>query len=93
MSYVPTNELLEKYAHVLINFALNSGAGVKPGEVVQVQIPECAKPLYVPLRNTIMKAGAIPLMQYIPDDVQVADVYTLANDQQLDFFMHDYSKG
>jgi len=93
MSYTPSQELLEKYAHVLINFALNSGEGVKPGEVVQVQVPEVAKPMYVPLRNTILKAGAIPLMQFLPDDVQAADFYEIASDQQLDFFLHDYSKG
>jgi len=31
MDYSPPQEILEKYARVLVNFALNSGKGVKKG--------------------------------------------------------------
>jgi len=61
MSYQPSPQILEKYARVLVNFALNSGAGVKRGEVVRLIVSEVAKPLYVALRNEILKAGAQPL--------------------------------
>jgi hypothetical protein len=36
MSYQPPNEILEKYAKVLVNFALNGGEGIKPGDVVRL---------------------------------------------------------
>jgi len=91
--YTPSAEILEKYAQVLINFALNSGAGVKKGEVVRVIVPESAKPMYVPLRNTILKAGAIPMMDYLPDDVQIADYFKLASEEQLDFFADKFWRG
>ena len=39
MTYQPSAQLLDGYANVLINFALNSCEGVKPGEVVQLRVP------------------------------------------------------
>ena len=36
--YKPSQKILDKYADVLVNFALNSGAGVKKGEVVRAVI-------------------------------------------------------
>ena len=91
--YTPSPEILDKYAQVLVNFALNSGEGVKPGDVVLVQIPEAAKPFYVPLRNTILKAGANPIMQYLADGVSPEQVYELASDEQLTFFPDKYLRG
>lgn len=53
--YTPSPEILKNYADVLVKFALRSGEGVKPGDVVFVQIPECAKPLYLPLQKAILE--------------------------------------
>ncbi|MBU6388907.1 aminopeptidase [Patescibacteria group bacterium] len=91
--YTPSEQILERYAQVLINFALNSGKGVKRGEVVLVQVPECAKPMYVPLRDTVLKAGAYPIMQYLPDGVQADRYYSLASHDQLIFFPEQYFRG
>lgn len=93
MSYTPSSEILTKYASVLIDFALNSGEGVKPEEVVWIRLDEPAKPLYVPLRNAVLRAGGIPLMEFIASDVCIADEYNLANEQQLSYFMDSYYKG
>src|SRR3989344_2911097 len=90
--YQPSKETLNKYANVLINFALNDGKGVKKGDVVLLQVPECAKPLLVSLRNTVLKAGAHPIVQYLPDDMQ-REFYSLANENQLSFFPEKYLKG
>ena len=49
--YTPEPEILERYASVLVDFALGGGSGVKPGEVVRVASPESAKPLYVELQR------------------------------------------
>ncbi len=91
--YIPSNEILNKYADLLVNYALGGGQGVKAGEVVWVRLPETAKPLYVPLRNTILKAEAHPIMSYGAQNIDDADFYDLANDEQLSFFADIYMKG
>jgi len=90
--YQPSKEILDKYAEVLVNFALNSGKGVKRGEVVLVQVPECAKPLLVSLRRAVLKAGAHPIIEYLPDDIS-REYYELAEEHHLDFFPSKYLKG
>jgi aminopeptidase len=93
MTYTPSRELLEKYANVLVNYALGGGKGLQKGEVVQVTVPECAKPFYVPLRNAILSAGGHPIMQYIPMQVENAAYFKMASNDQLDFFATQYYKG
>ncbi|HTZ41652.1 MAG TPA: aminopeptidase [Candidatus Omnitrophota bacterium] len=90
--YQPSEEILEKYADVLVNFALNSGNGIKRGEVVILQVPECAKPLLIHLRRAVLKAGANPLVHYLPDGMQ-REFFELANEEQLRFFPDKYLKG
>ena len=92
MTYQPPVALLDKYADVLINFALNGGEGVKPGEVVQLRVPEVAKPLLVALRRAVLKAGAHPLVNFVPDNM-AREFYELANDEQLAFFAESYARG
>lgn len=92
MSYQPSDTILEKYAQVLINFALGSGKGIKPKEVVFLQVPECAKPLLVHLRKTVLLSGGYPIIQYIPDDM-AKEYFELATEDQLSFFPKNYLKG
>ena len=92
MSYQPSEELLEKYADVMINFALNGGEGVKNGEVVQLRVSEVAKPLLVTLRRAVLKAGAHPIIFYTPDEF-AREHYELASDEQLSFFPKKFLKG
>ena len=92
MSYQPSEELLEKYADVMINFALNGGEGVKNGEVVQLRVSEVAKPLLVALRLAVLKAGAHPIIFYTPDEF-AREHYELASDEQLSFFPKKFLKG
>ena len=92
MSYQPSEELLKKYADVMINFALNGGEGVKMGEVVQLRVSEVAKPLLVALRRAVLKAGAHPIIFYTPDDF-AREHYELASDEQLSFFPKKFLKG
>ena len=68
MSYTPSQQVLERYANVLVNFALGGGAGVKPGDVVRIAAHEAAKPLYVELHRAVWRAGAHAIGQYAPDD-------------------------
>ncbi|MBU0579129.1 aminopeptidase [Patescibacteria group bacterium] len=89
--YQPSQKILQKYAEVLINCALNSGKGIKPKEVVQLIVPDIAKPLARELQNTVLKAGGHPMLQIIPTQFD-KDFYTLANADQLTFFPQDYLK-
>jgi leucyl aminopeptidase (aminopeptidase T) len=57
MSFTPPREILERYADVLINFALGSGAGVQKGEVVRIAAHEVAKPLYAELHRAVWRSG------------------------------------
>ena len=90
-SYQPSPTILKKYAEVLINYALNSGEGVKPGEVVQLAVPDVAKPLALELQNAVLKAGAHPMLRLLPTGFD-KDFFTYANEDQLKFFPKKYMK-
>jgi aminopeptidase len=90
-TYVPPQIILQRYAEVLVNYALNSGVGVKPGEVVQVTVPDVAKPLALELQNALLRAGAQPMTRLIPTGFE-KDFFALANDAQLKFFPEKYMK-
>jgi aminopeptidase len=90
-SFQPKPVILERYADVLVNFALNSGSGVRKGEVVQCIIPDTAKLIYGPLQQSILKAGAHPLMRFIATGFDKA-FYEVASDEQLQFFPQKYLK-
>ncbi len=97
MSYSPDQSTLERYADVLVNFALGGGEGVKQGDVVLVVANEAAKPLYVELARTVLRAGCHVIGQYAPDDDAAfnlsRDFFELASDEQIDFFPARYRRG
>lgn len=90
-TYIPPQNIIDKYAHVLVNFALNSGDGVKRGEVVQCVVPDVAKPMALALQNTLLKAGAHPIIRLLPSGFD-KDFYSLASDEQLTFFPREFLK-
>lgn len=90
-SFIPPKSVLQKYADVLVNFALNSGKGVKKNEVVRIIVPDVAKPLALELQNAVLRAGAHPMLRLLPTGFD-RDFYTLANTDQLKFFPKKYSK-
>ena len=95
--YSPPQNILEKYANVLIRFALGSGKGIKKGETVYLIIPESAKPLLTELEKAIYKAGGNCILKYIPDNTNRfgfgKNFYEHAADAQLSFFPEKYIKG
>ncbi len=96
MAYAPSQEILSRYADVLVNFALGGGTGIKSGDVVRVAAHEVAKPLYGELLRTIWRAGGHVIGQYLPDDddaFKARDFYELAADHQIDFFAERYMRG
>ena len=92
MAYHPPQEILDKYAEVLIKFALNSGEGVKKGEVILLRVPERAKPMLKALRKVILGVGAHPIIQFFPDDFD-REFYELAQEHHLEFFPDKYIRG
>jgi aminopeptidase len=92
MTFKPTEIELEKYAKVLIDFALNDCKGIKKGQTVLLQVPECAKPMLIHLRRAVLKSGGNAIVQYLPDDMG-REVFELSSDEQLSFFPKKYVKG
>lgn len=89
--YQPPQQIIDNYASVLVEFALNSGEGVKAGEVVNCLVPDVAKSMALALQNAILRAGAHPIIQLLPTGLD-HDFYSLANPQQLTFFPEKYLK-
>jgi len=92
MIYKPSQEILKNYANVLIRFALNEGKGIKKGEVVYLEVPECAKPLLIELQKSVLRAGGHYITQYIPDET-ARHFFELAEEHQLNFFADKHLKG
>ena len=88
---------LERYADLLINFALGGGAGIQRGDVVQLIAPESALPLYAELSRAVWRAGGHVIADYRPDDGSRAnlrrDFYELADAEQLSYFPASYHRG
>lgn len=97
MTYTPPQEILERYASVLVNFALGGGKGVQAGEVVRIAAPESAKPLYAELRKAVWRAGGHVIGAYEPDDDErmnlSRDFFQTTSDAQLDYFPAKYMRG
>jgi aminopeptidase len=95
--YEVPQDYLERYADLLVNFALGSGEGIKAGDVVEVISPESGKPLYVEICRAVWRAGGNVLANYSPDDDHdmnvTRDFYEIAGPEQLDFFASKYYRG
>lgn len=90
-TYSPSEEILEKYADVMVRFALGDGKGAEPGDVVWVVCNEQAKPFLLPLQTAILKAGAHMELQYIPTGT-TRNFYDIANSDQLKFVNQELIK-
>jgi aminopeptidase len=97
MTYTPPQEILERYAAVLVDFALGGGSGIKPGDVVRVAGYESAKPLYAEVLKAIWRSGGHAIGQYMPDDDDSCNLkrafFELAGADQLDFFPGKLMRG
>src|SRR5580704_4504726 len=97
MSYTPPQQVLERYADVLVNFALGGGTGIAAGDVVRIVAREAARPLYIELHRAVWRAGAHAIGGYLPDEAGDHNLarhfYELADDAQIDFFAATYMRG
>ncbi len=94
MTYQPDNIILEKYAKVLVNFALNSGRGVAPGEVIRLNVGLSALPMYRALVKVIIDSDA-HVIGGVSDDMSGSGryFYNNATARQLNFFPAKYGRG
>lgn len=98
MTYTPSQKTLERYADVLVNFALNNGSGVRKGETVRITAGEFAKPLFLEVRKAVWKAGGHVMDNYYPDSYRDGfnpdkDFYDHSKDEQLNFYPNKYFEG
>ena len=97
MPYDPSAEHLERYARLLVDYALGGGTGIARGDVVLINAPDRAKAFYIELSKAVWRSGGHVLSGYRPaDDADSAlprAFYDLADDDQLDFFARDYWRG
>jgi aminopeptidase len=96
MSYAPSQEILERYGEVMINYGLGYGAGIKRGDVVGVVCPEDAKPLLLEVAKAVWRAGGHLMVDFRPADdadwnMQKA-FYEIASDEQLEFYADAYRR-
>lgn len=95
--YQPDQATLEKYADLLVNFALNEGDGIDEGDVVRISCPEVAKPLYAELRKSVLEAGGHIIGSYKPnvtDGFNLSrDFYKQASEGQITYFPEAYYRG
>ncbi|MDA3855624.1 MAG: aminopeptidase [Candidatus Woesearchaeota archaeon] len=92
MEYKPSDEILEKYAKLLVNFGLNNAKGVNKGDIVLVQISECARPILNFVNREIIKAGANPIIDLRADGI-ARDMFEFGNEEQIGFFPEKFMKG
>ncbi len=94
MAYQPSDKILDKYADLLINFALGGGKGIKKGEVVLLSAGLSALPFYRALSRRILLRGGHTIGR-LSDDMNggAKFFYDNANMDQLTAFFPKYSKG
>jgi aminopeptidase len=90
--YRPPPEIIDRYADVLVNFGLNGGRGVAHGDVVMISAPDVAKPLYVALRDAVLRSGATTLGDYSPSGTS-RSALEIASIEQLSTFPRAYYRG
>jgi aminopeptidase len=94
MAYKPPQEILDKYAQVLVNFALGGGAGIKKGDRVYLQGALSALPLFRAVKRRILLSGGHTIAS-LGDDMDGFGryFYEHASDEQLTSFPAAYYKG
>lgn len=96
-SYTPSPLVLERYAKVMVRFALNGGKGIKKGDTVYLVGNDSTKPLFMAVRREILKAGGNIIANYLPTEFDGhhynRDVFELASPAQLDWFPKKYMRG
>lgn len=94
MIYKLNDDLLKKYAQVMVHYALNNGKGINKGDTVYLVAQECAKDLFIAIAKEVYAAGGNLITQYLPDNIRQTSLarFLLQNgtDEQVSFFAAPY---
>lgn len=90
--YTPSTTTLDKYADVLICFALNSGKGIAKNDVVLLVTPVEGMPLAMAVYAKILDRGGHPIIHLLDDDFKLAHLQH-GSDAQIGFFADKYYRG
>ncbi len=95
--YKLNDDLLKKYAQVMVHYALNNGNGINKGDTVYLVAQECAKDLFIAIAKEVYVAGGNLIAQYLPDNIRQTSLtrFLLQNgtDEQVSFFAAPYWRG
>lgn len=93
----PEEELLGKYAKVMVHFALNNGKGIQKDDTVFLVGQECSKDLYLAIAREVYSAGGNLITHYQPDNTRETSLARWllehGSDEQIGFFAEPYWKG
>lgn len=98
-SYTPSDEILEKYADLIVRFGMRTknGGKLEKGSVIGYNVPEVAKPLYYHLQKAILKQGHHPLGRLTPSNDEKykfdQNFYLNARKAQIEHSTETYTKG
>ena len=92
MPFRPSAETLDRYARILVDFALGAGKGISRGDVVLVSASDDAKPLYVAVRDAVIRSGGTVIGDYSPSGAD-RSALELASLEQLSTFHRAYYRG
>ena len=97
MTYAPPTDQLDRYARLLVDYALGGGDGIAAGDVVAISAEESAKPLYGAACRAIWRAGGNVISQYSPDNTPELnigrDFFEIAGESQIDYFAERHMHG
>jgi aminopeptidase len=89
--------LLQKYAQVMVHYALNNGQGINKGDTVFLVGQEVTKGLFIAIAREIYRAGGNLISNYLPDNVRdqslVRFLLQQGTDEQVGFFAKPYWQG
>src|SRR5215212_2682389 len=89
--------LLKKYAQVMVRYALNNGNGINAGDTVFLVGQECTRDLFMAIAKEVYGAGGNLITNYQPNNMRdnslVRFLLKNGSDEQLSFFATRYWKG
>lgn len=81
----------------MVNYALNSGQGIKAGDTVFLVGQECSKNLFMMIAKEVYLAGGNLITNYQPDNIKQNSLPRFlienGNDEQVGFFAKPYWQG
>ncbi|RPD47295.1 aminopeptidase [Paracnuella aquatica] len=93
----PDKGILEKYAQVMVHYAVNNGNGIQKGDTVFLVGQECTRDLFLAIANEIYAAGGNVISNYLPNNTKETSLARLllqqGSDEQLSFFARPYWQG